>query len=171
MILPAIQTAIRSALATLVTIVATVVLAGCSASADTNEAVEGLMQADRSRAKAQLSMKVDEIEAHYADDAVVYHPGSPAAVGKVAVLQLLSGLRSTSDFRMAEQPIGVTVSMSGDLGYTTGDFIVSKRVETSKGKMKRVEHHGNYVAVWRSRDGGGWECIAHTANYRPDWAS
>ena len=72
---------------------------------------------------------------------------------------------------MAEQPTDGSVSASGEMGYTSGGFVLSQRREDSKGKFKRIEHSGNYVAVWQKRDDSSWECVAHTANFRPDWAS
>ncbi|MDX1382396.1 MAG: DUF4440 domain-containing protein [Thermoanaerobaculia bacterium] len=144
---------------------------GCGAHADTNEDVLSLMQADRSRARSLLRTDAAAFGTHYTDDAVVYFPEAPAAIGRRAVQELLSGQRSEKGFRMAEQVEDARVAASGELGYTSGAFVLSRRVTGDRGRPKRVELGGNYVAVWRRGEDGSWKCVMHTSNYRPDWAS
>jgi ketosteroid isomerase-like protein len=56
-------------------------------------------------------------------------------------------------------PSRVEVAKSGDLGWSTGTYILSTSVSGPA-----ANDRGKYVVVWKKQQDGSWKCIADIFN-------
>jgi ketosteroid isomerase-like protein len=91
----------------------------------------------------------------WADDAIVFPPGSPAVAGKSAIREFVAKGFQTPGFSISWKTTTVAVSRSGDIAYRTG----TNRVTFSAPDGKQVTVEGKAVAVWRREKDGAWKCV------------
>lgn len=100
----------------------------------------------------------DRLAAMYWDDAVLYPPGAPAAVGRVAIRKFLAA--DTAATRGAGLTMNIpeagAVDVSGDLAYEAGSYTVT---DASGATVDA----GKYIGVFQKRD-GKWLYIRDTWN-------
>jgi ketosteroid isomerase-like protein len=98
---------------------------------------------------AETALDGDRALAYWADDAVVQPAGSPAVVGKAAILNLYHEFFTTMGVKeLVGTPSHLAMSQSGDLAYETGvNRIV---IHTPGGDLLDM---GKYLIVWKRVDG------------------
>jgi uncharacterized protein (TIGR02246 family) len=128
---------------------------GC-ASAGSEAAVRSqILRLDADWSRVAQDRDVDQALSYWADDAIVFPPGSPAMVGKTAIREFVVKSFQTPGFSISWKTTTVAVSRSGDVAYTTG----TNRVTFSAPDGKQVTVEGKAVAVWRRQKDGAWKCV------------
>ena len=137
--------------------VASMVLAltGC-ASAGSQAAVQSeILRLDREWLQAAQAHDVDRAVSFWAEDAVVFPPGSPPVAGRAAIRDYVVKSFQTPGFSIAWKTTSVAVSRGGDIAYTTG----TNRVTFSAQDGGQVAIDGKAVVVWRRQKDGAWKCV------------
>jgi len=140
--------------------------AGCSnqtgtsgASADTRAADEAAIRAATSTMDQSVEAKdLDRIVSLYQDDAVLFAPKAPAAVGKAAIHDAWQGLLGVPGLKMTLNITGIDVARSGDVALERGAFHV---VTTDKDGKPNTET-GQLVMAWKKQADGSWKVVADT---------
>lgn len=137
--------------------------AGCSTTADVTKAQQTLLQVDRAWAATSLSGKVDSIVSYWAEDARVVGPGQPVLQGRAAIRSMVASSLAIPGFHIAWTPEAAVVSVSGDLGYTSGVNEIT--APDNAGHLTKTV--GRYITVWRKGIDGQWRCIEDISNAGP----
>jgi ketosteroid isomerase-like protein len=119
-----------------------------------DENAKALAQLDEDWSKAAATRDAERVASFYADEAVVYPPNEPAAVGRAAARKVWAGYFTDPSFAISWKTLHAGVSASGDLGYTAGTYEDS--FKGPDGKL--VTEKGKYVCTWRKRD-GAWRAL------------
>lgn len=140
--------------------------AGCSSTpppvADTREAdIKAIKDADAAEAKDLAAKAFDKLGSYYADDAALFTPAAPAAIGKDAITGASKMLKD-GDVELKFAPTKVDVAKSGDIGYVQGTYTMSSTEAKSK---RRMTEKGNYVTVYKKQADGGWKIVADMNTY------
>ena len=114
-----------------------------------------ILQLDAEWSGAAQARDIDRVLSFWADDAVVFPPGSPAVVGIAAIRDFVAKSFQTPGFTISWKTTTVAVSRSGDMAYTTGTNRVT--FTAADGKEGAVE--GKAVTVWRREKDGAWKCV------------
>ena len=126
---------------------------------DPDSDAKALTKIDQDWSKAAGAKDLEKVVALYAEDAIVYPPNEPIAVGQAAVKKIWAGFVADAGFSISWKPLHVEVSKSGELGYTTGTY-----QDTYTGPDgKKVEEKGKYVCIWK-KGKDGWKAIHDTWN-------
>jgi uncharacterized protein (TIGR02246 family) len=138
---------------------AVLMLAGCQTAARDTSADEAVIRKSAPAwAAAYNAGDADRLAAMYWDDAVLYPPGAPAAVGRVAIRKFLAA--DTAATRGAGLTMNIpeagAVDVSGDLAYEAGSYTVT---DASGATVDA----GKYIGVFQKRD-GKWLYIRDTWN-------
>lgn len=121
-----------------------------------------LFSIDKEWSVAIAGGNVDRMVSFWADDAVLYAPGAQIVIGRESIEDIVRKNRAISGFSFERKPAEVFVSNSGDLGYTTGIYIIS--FPDIDGKL--IKRQGNYVSIWNKQQDGNWKCSVSIGNYR-----
>jgi ketosteroid isomerase-like protein len=105
-------------------------------------------------AAAAAGDDVERILSFWADDAIVFAPGSPPIAGKDAIRNYVTTSLAIPGFSIAWQTETFTLSEARDLAYGIGPNRVTFNDE--RGEPQTV--HGQAVTIWR-KDAGGWKCV------------
>jgi uncharacterized protein (TIGR02246 family) len=138
--------------------------AGCSQQQpapppDTRAADEATIRAaDANFAKAAAAKDLEKAMADYADDAVFFSSGVPAAVGKENIRKNIQGLLA-SPVQISITVASVDVARSGDLAMDRGK--VEATVTDKKGRSSTST--SDYVLVWKKMADGSWKIEADTS--------
>jgi ketosteroid isomerase-like protein len=123
---------------------------------DTRDAdIKAIKDADAAEAKDMADKAFDKMVSYYADNATLYTPGAPAAVGKPAIEALSKTLRDI-DLELKFSSGKVDVAKNGDLGYVQGTY--TETAMDPKTKRRSMEK-GNYVTIYKRQTDGGWKII------------
>ena len=128
---------------------------GCASSGSQADVQSQILQLDAEWSKAAQDRDVDRAVSFWADDAIVFPPGSPAVVGKAAIREFVMKSFRAPGFSISWKTTTVAVSKSGDIAYTTG----TNRVDFNAADGKQVTVEGKAVAVWRREKNGLWKCV------------
>jgi uncharacterized protein (TIGR02246 family) len=128
---------------------------GCASAGSQTDVQSQILQLDAKWSLAAQDRDVDQALSYWADDAIVFPPGSPAMVGKAAIREFVVKSFQTPGFSISWKTTTVAVSRSGDVAYTTG----TNRVTFSAPDGKLVTVEGKAVAVWRRQKDGAWKCV------------
>ncbi len=134
---------------------------GCSSPpppvVDTRDAdIKAIKDADAAEARDLAAKAFDKMGSYYADDAALFTPGAPAAVGKEAINGMTKMLRD-GDVELKFAPTKVDVAKSGDLGYVQGTYTMAS---TDLKTKRRMTEKGNYVTVYKKQADGSWKIAA-----------
>jgi uncharacterized protein (TIGR02246 family) len=133
---------------------------------DTRDAdIKAIKDADAAEAKDMADKAFDRMASYYADNATLYTPGAPAAVGKEAIQAMSKTLRDM-DLDLKFSSTKVDVAKSGDLGYAAGTYT---EMATDPKTKRRMMEKGNYVTVYKKQADGAWKIIEdiNTADSAP----
>jgi ketosteroid isomerase-like protein len=118
-----------------------VLMAPGYASADAN----ALTKLDDEWSKVAATKDAEKTVAFYADNAIVYPPSEPVAVGRAAAKKVWATCFALPDLAISWKTTHAEASASSDLGYTTGTYEY-----TCKGPDgKPVVEKGKYVCIWK----------------------
>ena len=127
---------------------------GCASAGSPTDAPSQIRQLDAEWSRAAQDRDVDRVVSFWADDAIVFPPGSPPVAGKAAIREFVTKSFQTPGFSISWKTTNMAVSRSGDVAYTTG----TNRVTFSAPDGRLVTVDGKAVAVWRRKE-GAWKCV------------
>ena len=87
--------------------------------------------------------------AYLAEDAVLFRPGPVPGREFIAA-------RPSPPIELTWWPVYVEVAASGDLGYTTGPYVLREAGAGQGGETQ----NGYYLTVWRRQADGAWKVVA-----------
>jgi uncharacterized protein (TIGR02246 family) len=128
---------------------------GCASAGGPNDVQFQILRLDAEWSQAAQGRDVDRVVSFWADDAIVFPPGSPPIKGKPAIREFVAKSFQTPGFSISWKTTNVAVSRSGDLAYATG----TNRVTFSSPDGRQVTVEGKAVAVWRREREGIWKCV------------
>ena len=137
-------------------------VAACNQPVDTHDAdVQAIKDAEAQWNKDYVARDLDKVAAHYADNAVLMAPGSPAISGKDAIRTALQGMLSDQALTLQFQASVVDVAKSGDVGYTQGSYTMTMTDPQTK---QLIHDHGSYVTVYRKQADQSWKAVSDIAS-------
>src|SRR2546425_1300018 len=103
-----------------VIVVTSVACTRCASPGNQTDVRSQILQLDAEWSRAAQDRDVDRTVSFWADDAIVFPPGSPAVAGKAAIREFVTKSFRTPGFSISWKTTTVAVSISGDIAYTTG---------------------------------------------------
>jgi uncharacterized protein (TIGR02246 family) len=133
-------------------------ITACNKTPDTHDADVRAIQDDEAQWNQDfVSKDADKLTAHYADDAILMVPGSPATSGKEAIRTALKPMAADPALSLKFHATRVEVAKSGDLAYTQGAYTMTV---TDPNTKQLIDDHGTYVTTWRKQPDGTWKAVA-----------
>jgi uncharacterized protein (TIGR02246 family) len=137
-------------------------MAACNQTPDTHDADVKAIQDNEAQWTADWAAKdADKIAAHYADDAILIVPGSPATSGKAAIAASLKGMVVDPALSLKFHADKVEVAKSGDIGYTKGAYTLTLTDPQTK---QVINDHGSYVTTYLKQPDGTWKAVVDIAS-------
>ena len=121
--------------------------------ADMDKNAKALAKLDEDWSNAAGKRDVDRVASFYAEDAIVYPPNEPVAIGQPAVKKVWASYFADPTFSISWKTVNAGVSKSGDLGFTAGTYEAS--FKGPDGKM--VSEKGKYLTTWKKDKDGKWK--------------
>ena len=134
---------------------------GCTQRVDLSAERNAILQIDREWSEAANGDDLDQLLTYWADDAVIYPPGSPAVVGKNAIREFLEQNKRIPGFSISWEPKEVVVSVGGDMAYTLG----TTQITANDSEGKPVVHPCKYSVIWRKQIDGSWKGVVDMVNF------
>jgi ketosteroid isomerase-like protein len=148
-------------------VAALLAFAACAPKPETPDQMQARLRAESDSAKTAIDAADARIEAYvaagkadsaalgYAEDAVVYMAGSPAAVGRAAIQAAFQQMLGMGSWRIA--PSDTKVEASGPLAIETGTYVINftPGPHAPAGMVAMYPDSGNFLASWR-KVGGRW---------------
>ena len=113
-----------------------------------------LLQADRDWAIAAAAGDLDKVFSFWTDDAEIYAPGRPPAIGIEQIRKFVEQRRALPGSTISWEPQVAKVAASGDFGYTRGTYELT--IPTPRSSPTNVK--GTYVSLWRLDETHQWKC-------------
>lgn len=113
---------------------------------------------ERDAAWSSLSKQGQDIESilsYWSDDAVVYPPGMPAVIRKIALREYVTASFAIPGFSIQWQADDAALSDDATMAYTTGTNMVSLTGQDGASATQP----DRFVAVWRRGSDGDWHCV------------
>ena len=133
---------------------------GASAPADTRAADEAAIRAASGVFDQGIAAKdLDKAVSAYQDDAVLFAPKAPAAVGIAAIREAWKGLLGVPGIKMTLNIAAVDVARAGDLAVERGTFQVDSTDKDGKPAPSEI---GHFVIAWKKQAYGSWKITADT---------
>lgn len=115
-------------------------------------ALMGLANAERAFAKLSVEKGVrDSFIANFADDGINFTP-HPTKTKEAYAKR--PAPPSPPPITLNWSPIYGDIAQSGELGYTTGPFLI-----TDNSPAKRPPQHGMYSSIWKKQADGSWKVL------------
>jgi uncharacterized protein (TIGR02246 family) len=130
---------------------------------DRTDAASQVLRLDAEWSEAARRRDVERILSFWAEDAIVFPPGSPAIAGKEAIREYVLKSFQVPGFGISWRTTSVKVSQSADLAYATG----TNRVTFDGPDGKPVVIEGKAVTVWRKDRNAEWKCVIDIWNDVP----
>ncbi len=99
-------------------------------------------------------------EGFFADDAVYLPTFEPRVEGKKAIMESFRPLFDDHTLKLTWIPLRAEVSVSGELGWTTGSYELTRLDETGAPHVRR----GKYVTIWHRQADGSWKAVLDGGN-------
>ena len=96
---------------------------------------------------------------YYSEDAVEVPNGADAIHGKANIAKTMGFLNDKNN-QLTWTPVDAGISISGDLGWTSGTY--EFRSKDKDGKVK-VEQ-GKYTSIWKKQPDGNWKVVLDMGN-------
>ncbi|HYV85119.1 MAG TPA: DUF4440 domain-containing protein [Patescibacteria group bacterium] len=96
----------------------------------------------------------------FAEDAVYLPTFEPRVEGKKAIMESFRPLFDDHTIKLTWKPLRADVAASGDLGWTTGSYEMTRVDETGAPHVRR----GKYVTIWRRQADGSWKAVLDGGN-------
>lgn len=117
------------------------------------------MEADRAFSAAVAEGGSEAWVSWFAPDGAQIQPGQGEVRGHDAIRVLMSGL-DDPDFSLRWEPLRADIAASGDLGWTTGEYVSEGK--GPDGELRRGQ--GRYVSIWRKQADGSWKVVMDLGN-------
>ena len=151
------------AILSILLVVVIISVSGCTKQVDVKVEEAALLNADKEWAVAAESGDIERLLPFWTDDAAIYFPNAPIVSGKEAIRQFVTVNRQKPGFSLTWVPTEAVVSVSGDIGYTTGKGQLS--INDAEGNL--ITRQTNYVCIWEKQTDGSWKCSVESSNFRP----
>jgi ketosteroid isomerase-like protein len=115
--------------------------------------VKALIAADHDWSNAAVARNVDGVASYYAENAVVYPPNEPAAVGRAAARKVWAAYFADPSFQISWKT--TSAGAENRTGWTVGTYQASFKGPDGKSAVEK----GKYVTVWQKGADGKWEAI------------
>jgi ketosteroid isomerase-like protein len=125
----------------------------------TSDNAATLQQLEADFMKAAAEKGSQGYMSYYADDAVELPNGAPILQGKENIAKTM-GFLDNQDNHLTWTPVGADISVSGDLGYTYGNY--EFRAKDKDGKA--IIDHGKYTSIWKKQKDGKWKVVLDMGN-------
>jgi ketosteroid isomerase-like protein len=99
-------------------------------------------------------------EGFFADDATYLPTFEPRVEGKKAIMESFRPLFDDHTLKLTWIPLRAEVAASGDLGWTTGSYELTRLDEQGAAHVRR----GKYVTIWRRQADGSWKAVLDGGN-------
>lgn len=109
--------------------------------------------------KGIAAKDLDKCMSFYMDDAVLFAPNAPAAVGKDAIRAAWKQLLSAPSVQLTFPNTQIDVARSADLAVQRGPF----QAVSTDAKGKSTTENGRFVIVWQKQADGSWKVLADTS--------
>lgn len=119
-----------------------------------------LQQAELALEKAAAAKDVEGALSHFAEQAVLLPPHTPAIRGKGAIRSVVAEGLATPGFSLRTEVTRAETSRSGDLGYTMVNYEVRRTGPAGKPTSDR----GRLVRVWEKRPDASWKVTVEIWN-------
>jgi ketosteroid isomerase-like protein len=96
----------------------------------------------------------------FADDAVYLPTFEPRVEGKKAIMESFRPLFDDHTIKLTWIPLRAEVAASGELGWTTGSYELTRLDEQGVPHVRR----GKYVTIWRRQADGSWRAVLDGGN-------
>ena len=115
-----------------------------------------MMDADRAFSKLSEEKGMKKAFLDYIDsNGVLLRPDHLPLMGADAIDFLIQ--QNDSSYTLKWEPRSGTVSVSGDIGYTYGIYVL-------KPLAKDTLIYGNYVSIWKKQSDGNWKFVLDSGN-------
>jgi ketosteroid isomerase-like protein len=114
---------------------------------------KALAKLDDEWSAAAATKDAEKVASFYAEDAIAYPPGEPAAVGRAAAKKVWAAYLSDPSLSISWKTLHADVAKSGELGFTAGTYEMS--FKGPDGKM--MHEKGKYLCTWRLQKDGSWK--------------
>jgi len=123
---------------------------------------EEIRKSDGDWLKAVQSKDVAKVLSFYRDDAAWLLRDTPPIKGKQGIQSVWAGFfgRPSSWIQWDPETADVSISISGDLGYSAGTY--EMRYLDQEGKT--VVQKGSYVTIWKKDINGVWKIAIDISN-------
>ena len=123
---------------------------------DINAAGEDLMQVSREWSKsAAFPDSIEKTMSYWADSAVFLSSGYPVLKGKKEIRGMVEQSIKQPGFNMSWEPMSVSISKSGDMGY----MIEKNQVTMNDSSGKPITVYGQAVTIWKKDEKGAWKNV------------
>lgn len=139
-------------------IFATGFVSACGSSTNVRQERDKLIALDREW--SQTTKDIDKFVSYYASDASVYPQAMPIATGSAAIRDAMTKIASLPGFSLQWTAVKADVSASGDLGYTSGTYEMSRDSVAGTPMIEK----GKYVAIWKKQPDGQWKAAEDIFN-------
>src|ERR1700704_4114555 len=120
-------------------------ITACNKTPDTHAADVLAIQDDEARWNQDFASKdADKLTAHYAEDAILMVPGSPATSGREAIRTALKPMVADPALSLTFRATRIEVAKSGDIAYTQGPYTMTV---TDPNTKQLINDHGTYVTT------------------------
>lgn len=116
-----------------------------------------LMEVDRAFANSMAEGGLDAWADHFAPEGAMIS-GQGEITGEPYIRAAMAPIFSDSTVVFTWSPDRARVAESGELGYTVGDYRISRRDST--GQLAETLDRGKYVSIWRRQPDGTWKVVA-----------
>jgi ketosteroid isomerase-like protein len=118
-----------------------------------------LRQLEADFMKAAAEHGAEGYMAYYAEDAVEVPNGAEAIHGKANIAKTMGYLDDKNN-QLTWTPVDAGISMSGDLGFTSGTYEFHSKDKDGKPTVS----HGNYTSIWKKQSDGSWKVVLDMGN-------
>jgi ketosteroid isomerase-like protein len=111
-------------------------------------------------ALASEGQDIDRIVSYWSDDAIVFAPGIPPIIGKVALREYVKNSLEIPGFKISWESSDVRFSPDLKLAYMLGENTVSMNGPNGT----PITTKGRAVTIWRREPDGEWRCAVDIWN-------
>ncbi len=133
---------------------------GCAQRVDIAFEQATLFNRDTEWSRAAEGKDVEAVLSYVADDAIFFPPDGPMLRGKEIIRRFWSELAETPDFSFSWEATDAVVSSAGDIGYTYGLALVTRKDKEGDTDTERTK----YVTIWKKQSNGSWQVVANIWN-------
>ena len=121
---------------------------------DTGSIAAALKAEEVQWVKDFASKDVDRVSGHYAQDATLMLPGSPAVTGMAEIRKVMAGMIADPNLALTFSSQKSEVAQSGELAYTRGTY--SLTLTNPKTKQPETQT-GSYITSFKKKADGSWK--------------